>query len=275
MAGRGKDAVLPAWMKQGTGGPAAPGSGPGPKPSVPALARSAAPGTTISSSVSRSVTGIASHWTEHTAPNGRKYYYNSLLGKSSWGKPDELKTAEEKALTGSLSSWKQFTAPDGRKYYYNSTTKQSSWEPPPELTVGTQVAPLQVDSSITAATAAAGVGGSAGLSKSVYTVPQGAIQSGPTPHYSTVAEAKEAFRTMLHDAAIPSLLSWEDTVLLLAGDKRFGALKTVGERKAAFNEYIQHRRKEEAEVARAKQVKVRLNVGNVVKTMRPVMSPLI
>lgn len=258
MAGRGKDAVLPAWMKQGKGGPAAPGSDPVPKPSVPALARPAAPGSTISSSVLRSATGIASHWTEHTAPNGRKYYYNSLLGKSSWEKPDELKTAEEKALTGSLSAWKQFTAPDGRKYYYNSTTKQSSWEPPPELKVGTQV-----DSSIITAAAAGGGGGGAGggsaglSSKSLYTVPQGAIQSGPTPHYSTVAEAKEAFRTMLNDAAIPSLLSWEDTVLLLAGDKRFGALKTVGERKAAFNEYIQHRRKEEAEAARAKQVKVR------------------
>lgn len=29
-------------------------------------------------------------WTEHTAPDGRKYYYNKALGKSSWDKPAEL-----------------------------------------------------------------------------------------------------------------------------------------------------------------------------------------
>lgn len=31
-------------------------------------------------------------WTEHTAPDGRKYYYNNRTKQSSWEKPDELKT---------------------------------------------------------------------------------------------------------------------------------------------------------------------------------------
>jgi hypothetical protein len=42
-----------------------------------------------------------SDWTEHTAPDGRKYYYNAKLSKSSWEKPDELidqKPAEGCAL---------------------------------------------------------------------------------------------------------------------------------------------------------------------------------
>lgn len=29
-------------------------------------------------------------WTEHTAPDGRKYYHNKALNKSSWEKPAEL-----------------------------------------------------------------------------------------------------------------------------------------------------------------------------------------
>lgn len=31
-------------------------------------------------------------WTEHTAPDGRKYYYNNRTKQSAWEKPDELKT---------------------------------------------------------------------------------------------------------------------------------------------------------------------------------------
>jgi len=38
-----------------------------------------------------------SDWTEHTAPDGRKYYYNAKAGKSSWEKPDELLSDKDKA----------------------------------------------------------------------------------------------------------------------------------------------------------------------------------
>lgn len=37
---------------------------------------------------------------------------------------------------------------------------------------------------------------------------------------------------------------------------RYGALKTLGEKKAAFNEYVQQRKKEEAEEARQRRIKV-------------------
>lgn len=34
-------------------------------------------------------------WTEHKAPDGRTYYYNSVTKQSSWQKPDQLKTPAE------------------------------------------------------------------------------------------------------------------------------------------------------------------------------------
>lgn len=34
-------------------------------------------------------------WTEHTAPDGRKYYYNNITQESRWEKPDEMKTVVE------------------------------------------------------------------------------------------------------------------------------------------------------------------------------------
>lgn len=37
----------------------------------------------------------SSPWSEHTAPDGRIYYYNSVTKQSLWEKPDELKTAAE------------------------------------------------------------------------------------------------------------------------------------------------------------------------------------
>lgn len=35
----------------------------------------------------------ATPWKEHTAPDGRKYYYNKETKESRWTMPDELKKA--------------------------------------------------------------------------------------------------------------------------------------------------------------------------------------
>lgn len=37
----------------------------------------------------------AEQWTEHKAPDGRTYYYNTITKQSSWQKPDQLKSASE------------------------------------------------------------------------------------------------------------------------------------------------------------------------------------
>jgi pre-mRNA-processing factor 40 len=35
-------------------------------------------------------------WTIHVAANGLNYYYNKETNKSTWEKPEELKTEDEK-----------------------------------------------------------------------------------------------------------------------------------------------------------------------------------
>lgn len=35
---------------------------------------------------------VAAQWSEHNAPNGRKYYYNSVTGESTWERPAEFTT---------------------------------------------------------------------------------------------------------------------------------------------------------------------------------------
>ena len=43
-------------------------------------------------------------------------------GKSTYDKPEELKTEDEKEAP--KCAWKEFTAPGGKKYYYNAATKK-------------------------------------------------------------------------------------------------------------------------------------------------------
>lgn len=70
-------------------------------------------------------------WKEHTTAEGRKYWYNNITRQSTWEKPDDLLTPEEKVLK--ISSWKEYTTADGKKYYSNTKTKETVWEIPAEL----------------------------------------------------------------------------------------------------------------------------------------------
>lgn len=45
----------------------------------------------------------AAHWTEHKAPDGRSYYYNSKTLESVWEKPQAMKDLEGEL--GLCNSW--------------------------------------------------------------------------------------------------------------------------------------------------------------------------
>ncbi|XP_042471401.1 pre-mRNA-processing protein 40A-like isoform X1 [Zingiber officinale] len=80
---------------------------------------------------SNSTEQSSSDWQEHTAADGKRYYYNKKTRQSVWEKPLELMTPIERA--DASTDWKEFTTSDGRKYYYNKATKQSKWTIPDDL----------------------------------------------------------------------------------------------------------------------------------------------
>jgi len=81
--------------------------------------------------MSTSTTEKKTDWSEHKAPDGRTYYYNSVTKQSLWEKPDELKTPSELLL--SQCPWKEYKSENGKVYYHNVNTKESRWTIPPEL----------------------------------------------------------------------------------------------------------------------------------------------
>lgn len=310
----------------------------------------------------------SSDWQEHTAAEGKKYYYNKKTRQSSWEKPIELMTPLERA--DASTEWKEFTTPEGRKYYFNKVTKQSKWTIPDELKVARELAEKasnQQPDRETGITASALVGPTASelstvpanqsssavgiiassthdasansvppgagpshsvgnTSSSIVGMPNGGPNSGAvvvttstevplvatdagssrnnnenssatigaetedgmsaedleeakktmpiqgkinaTPLeektseeepvvYATKMEAKNAFKSLLESANVESDWTWDQTMRLIINDKRYGALKTLGERKQAFNEYLNQRKKFEAEGKRVKQRKAR------------------
>ncbi|CAK5091484.1 unnamed protein product [Meloidogyne enterolobii] len=74
----------------------------------------------------------SSIWSQHVADNGRIYFYNKVTKVSSWTKPDELKTNEEKEK----SVWREYKTPEGKTYYYNTVTKITTWTKPEILNEG-------------------------------------------------------------------------------------------------------------------------------------------
>ncbi|CAF1423275.1 unnamed protein product [Didymodactylos carnosus] len=88
-------------------------------------------GSTIYAAPQLSDNTKKSLWTEHKAPDGRTYYYNSVSKESKWDKPDELKTQVELMLA--QCPWREYKAQNGRVYFHNVETKESRWIKPKEF----------------------------------------------------------------------------------------------------------------------------------------------
>ncbi|KAJ2555622.1 U1 snRNP protein, partial [Coemansia sp. RSA 1933] len=224
----------------------------------------------------------SSSWVEYITPDGRAYYFNRTTQKTTWEKPDELKTPLEKN-----SVWKEYMK-DGRPYWYNTVTKDSTWERPTELGKAVQTAvskgpaiaaspdhainkadrpsaasppqaivpdmrpPAAVPSSAqplpahsTAMPGRAPAPAPAQQFRPPPPVPPaGALAgaSGSTKpqrrEYRTPEDAECAFMDMLKTHGVCGDWTWEQALRAVVNDPDYRALKTLSERKDAFQKYI-------------------------------------
>ncbi|KAL1534229.1 pre-mRNA-processing protein 40A-like [Salvia divinorum] len=90
--------------------------------------------------------------------------------------------------------------------------------------------------------------------------------------YATKQEAKNAFKTLLESANVEADWTWDQAMRVIINDKRYGALKTLGEKKQAFNEYLMQRKKIEAEERRLRQRKAKEEFTKMLEESEELMS---
>ncbi|KAI3448195.1 hypothetical protein Pfo_004860 [Paulownia fortunei] len=106
--------------------------------------------------------------------------------------------------------------------------------------------------SVEDANKSAGISGSGGINAT-----EGKkLEHGPLV-YESKEEAKNAFKALLETANVGSDWNWDQAMRVIINDRRYGALRTLGERKQTFNEFVGQKKKQEAEEKRARQKKAR------------------
>uniref|UniRef100_A0A0R3RQI5 WW domain-containing protein n=1 Tax=Elaeophora elaphi TaxID=1147741 RepID=A0A0R3RQI5_9BILA len=244
--------------------------------------------TLITSDVCLLILKTLQIWSEHTASDGRVYYYNKVTKQSSWQKPDELKTPEEKKLAAA-KLWREYKTPEGRPYYYNIETKETTWICPKDFdpsvvikgafssqfaikkfmivseifSVKNGVESKGSDTSKTEPQS----GGESELEKAMLatlkSLEQPNEQAGSTKEAETEDGEEEKdlkqkqsdkFRDLLRDkyneGKISSTSSWEQAMRYIQHDPRFRILNKVSEKKQLFNAWKVQRQKEERDEKR-------------------------
>ncbi|KAJ3338720.1 PRP40 pre-mRNA processing factor 40 [Gonapodya sp. JEL0774] len=178
-------------------------------------------------------------WTAHQTTDGRTYYYNAATKATTWDKPDELKNPLERALA--TLPWKEYTDKgSGRKYYSNTQTKQTIWEMPPEWKQMVE----RYERGESPLDAADGEG------------PHGAGQQ-VVVDFRTKEEAEEAFMKLLAETGVDANWSWEQTMRAVISHPMYRALKSLSERKTAYEKYVAEKRRQEREEQRKKYMRDR------------------
>ncbi|KAJ2852527.1 U1 snRNP protein [Coemansia brasiliensis] len=192
-------------------------------------------------------------WIEYTSSDGRAYYYNRNTKITTWEKPDELKTPQERD-----SVWKEYSK-DGRPYWYNTVTKKSTWTRPDVFkSQSTNVIRPDVNNNLSReASRTPRVASSRSKSPPRSQQPLRRSDSRgarsrpsesssavvddhqlPRREYRTAEEAEKAFMDMLKRHRVSGDWSWEKMLRAVVNDPDYRALKTLPERKSAFNQYI-------------------------------------
>uniref|UniRef100_A0A8C9K0L1 Pre-mRNA-processing factor 40 homolog B n=1 Tax=Panthera tigris altaica TaxID=74533 RepID=A0A8C9K0L1_PANTA len=203
-------------------------------------------------------------WKEYKSDTGKPYYYNNQSKESRWTRPKDLDDLE--ALVKQEAAGKPQPQPP-----------QPQPEPPP-------VPPGPTPMPLGLLEPEPGGSEDCDMSEAALSVEQGFLQqpeegpssaagqhqppqqeeeeSKPEPERSGLSwsnreKAKQAFKELLRDKAVPSNASWEQAMKMVVTDPRYSALPKLSEKKQAFNAYKAQREKEEKEEARlrAKEAK--------------------
>ncbi|XP_036092158.1 pre-mRNA-processing factor 40 homolog B isoform X6 [Rousettus aegyptiacus] len=210
-------------------------------------------------------------WKEYKSDTGKPYYYNNQSKESRWTRPKDLDDLE--ALVKQEAVGKQQQPPQTLQ----PQPPQPQPDPPP-VPPGPTPMPMGLlepepggsedcDVSDVAQPLEQGFllqpeEGPCSSTGQHQPPQQEEEESRPEPERSGLSwsnreKAKQAFKELLRDKAVPSNASWEQAMKMVVTDPRYSALPKLSEKKQAFNAYKAQREKEEKEEARlrAKEAK--------------------
>lgn len=90
--------------------------------------------------------------------------------------------------------------------------------------------------------------------------------------YESKEEAKSAFKALLESANVASDWTWDQAMRVIINDRRYGALRSLGERKQTFNEFVGLKRKHEAEEKRSRQKKAKQDFKKMLQETKDLTS---
>ncbi|KAK9844119.1 hypothetical protein WJX81_004940 [Elliptochloris bilobata] len=201
-------------------------------------------------------------WKEHKAPDGRTYYFSKTLNKSVWKLPEELRLQREAAAAGGGAA-----GPAGVPIAAAAASRPLPGPPPVQVVKleAAAASPALAASQPAAAAAptatpvqANGAAGAAAAPAAALAAPVSAPaaalaapQADGAFMYASKEEAKDAFKELLASVKCGSEWTWEQAMRVIISDSRYSALKTLSEKKACFNEYVQARKSDEVAEKRA------------------------
>ncbi|XP_057647250.1 pre-mRNA-processing factor 40 homolog B isoform X7 [Chionomys nivalis] len=211
-------------------------------------------------------------WKEYKSDTGKPYYYNNQSQESRWTRPKDLDDLE--ALV------KQESA--GKQQAQQLQTLQPQPQPPQPQPDPPPIPPGPIPVPMALLEPEPGRSEDCDVLEAAQPLEQGFLQREEGPSSSTGQhqllqeeeearpeperpglswsnreKAKQAFKELLRDKAVPSNASWEQAMKMVVTDPRYSALPKLSEKKQAFNAYKAQREKEEKEEARlrAKEAK--------------------
>ena len=177
------------------------------------------------------ITQIDQAWTEHTAPNSAKYYYNSITKESTYTKPQALRAADTSnskqvdAQPDAVAKqpWAEYTDPSsGKTYYFNGVT--TTWEKPEEMEgdmVSKRKAEVEEEETPRKKKRKKGA------------------ENNVVTEFNNKEEAIAAFKGLLLAKGVLPTTKWNEVMKMCSSDSRWEACEVLalGERKQALAEY--------------------------------------
>jgi len=221
---------------------------------VPATAAAAATPAPAPAAAAAAKPTSGNGWKEYTAPDGRKYYHKAESNTTQWTRPAEMdEVAKEEVAKPSPDA--EASKPNG-----DDATKQVVLEEKDKEVEDTEEKEKEEE-----------------IKKEVKEPPKKKPRPEPIPDlpakkYESKEEAMLDFKELLDDKIFNHKTTWEEAIKELQGDVRFKALKSVGEKKNVFQNFIAKKQKGFVETERVRKKQAKIDFQNMLEEADPAIS---